>query len=37
MPYYSEECASMLAVTFSSGSGRGVRDIVSTFPLLHSV
>ena len=31
MPFYSEECASMLAVTFSSGTGRAVRDIVS-FP-----
>ena len=29
MPFYSEECASMLAVTFSSGTGRAVRDIVS--------
>ncbi len=28
MPYYAEECASMLAVTFSSGS-YDARDIVS--------
>lgn len=29
MPYYAEECASMLAVTFSSSSGDNSRDIVS--------
>lgn len=28
MPFYAEECASMLAVTFSSG-GRQLRNIVS--------
>ena len=28
MPYYAEECASMLAVTFSSGGAR-TRNIVS--------
>lgn len=28
-PYYAEECASMLAVTFSSG-GKKLRSIVST-------
>ena len=28
MPYYAEECASMLAVTFSSG-GLKTRNIVS--------
>lgn len=28
-PYYAEECASMLAVTFSSG-GNKLRSIVST-------
>ncbi|KAH3703105.1 hypothetical protein DPMN_078134 [Dreissena polymorpha] len=30
MPYYAEECASMLAVTFSSASGGSNRDIVTT-------
>lgn len=31
MPYYAEECASMLAVTYSSGGGKGgYRSIVST-------
>ncbi|KAL4229144.1 Proprotein convertase subtilisin/kexin type 7 [Mactra antiquata] len=30
MPFYSEECASMLAVTFSSGSNSRTRDIVTT-------
>ena len=29
MPYYAEECASMLAVTFSSGNIRVRRSIVS--------
>lgn len=29
-PYYAEECASMLAVTFSSG-GNKLRSIVSTY------
>ncbi|XP_013404597.1 proprotein convertase subtilisin/kexin type 7 isoform X1 [Lingula anatina] len=29
MPYYAEECASMLAVTFSSG-GPGLRNVVTT-------
>ena len=29
MPFYAEECASMLAVTFSSSSGGPSRDIVS--------
>lgn len=28
MPYYAEECASMLGVTFSSGTA-SMRDIVS--------
>ncbi|XP_060578568.1 proprotein convertase subtilisin/kexin type 7-like [Ruditapes philippinarum] len=35
MPYYSEECASMLAVTFSSGSWGQTRDIVTTDWLAH--
>ena len=30
MPYYAEQCAAMLAVTFSSGQGRQ-RNIVSPF------
>lgn len=32
-PFYAEECASMLAVTFSSG-GRQLRSIVSNYILL---
>src|SRR6218665_418202 len=31
MPYYGESCASMLAVTYSSGGGGYQRNIVSTF------
>ena len=34
MPFYAEECASMLAVTFSSG-GVKMRSIVS-LPLVHT-
>ncbi|XP_045207949.2 proprotein convertase subtilisin/kexin type 7-like [Mercenaria mercenaria] len=35
MPFYSEECASMLAVTFSSGAWGQTRDIVTTDWLAH--
>jgi len=34
MPYYAEECASMLAVTYSSGTDNG-RNIVS--PVVFSI
>nr|XP_060627409.1 proprotein convertase subtilisin/kexin type 7-like [Anolis sagrei ordinatus]XP_060639154.1 proprotein convertase subtilisin/kexin type 7-like [Anolis sagrei ordinatus]XP_060641542.1 proprotein convertase subtilisin/kexin type 7-like [Anolis sagrei ordinatus] len=33
MPFYAEECASMLAVTFSGGD-KLMRSIVSLFPTL---
>lgn len=35
MPFYAEECASMLAVTFSSGSSFSQRSIVTTDWTMH--